>query len=188
MPPKTRGPRSCLRLLNAKGAEIRRCFWPCSAQPVIKQQLWGVPGSGFLSQLCSAQGPVPPSHAPGRTLAKGPCGRTPLPAPSSAYGSLPFPSSAGASCSISVGCSILKKDGGQDFLHLFQTWPKTAGLSVLLVVEGKHIAGGCQVLIFLPAFAITSVGCDKYWQALKISRAAATLHLHPLLRHLQPCI
>lgn len=150
--------------------------------PVITRQLWGTPGSTFLSQICSAQGPLPPSHTPGRTLAKGPSGRALLSAPSSARGSLPFPSGAGASC------SILKKDGGWEFLHLFRTWPKTAGLSVLLAVQGKLIAGGCQVLIFLLAFAITSVGCDKYWQALKISRAAATLHLHPLLRQPQPCV
>lgn len=59
---------------------------------------------------------------------------------------------------------------------------------MLLAVEGKLIAAGCQVLVFLLTFAITSVGCDKYWQALKISRAAATLHLCPLLRQPQPCI
>lgn len=48
----------------------------------------------------------------------------------------------------------------------------------LLATEGKLIAGGCQALIFLLALAITSIGCDKHWQALKVSRAA-TLHLSP---------
>lgn len=71
-------------------------------------------------------------------------------------------------------------------MHLIQTWPKPAGLSMLPLVEEKPTAGGCQEF-FSSYSAITSTGCYKYWQALKIIGGAATSqHLPALLQQPQP--
>lgn len=80
---------------------------------------------------------------------------------------------------MSASCSILKKDGVWEFLHLIWMWPKPAGFSMLPLVEEKPTAGGCRVY-FLLIFAITSTGSYKYWRALKMIGAATSLNLPPL--------